>query len=262
MHHVGHEREIARLQAVAVDHRTLPAEHGRDEQRNDGRVGAVGVLPRSEDVEVADADRLETIGGREGLAIILGGQLGGPVGRDGGRQIGLAFAAGRLVAVGAARSGVNQPPHACPTRGIQQGDRAGDARGIGIQRRFDAARHAGQGRLVEDAVDPFDRLGHGLRIDQIALDELDPIAEGVHVREVARAEVIQHADVISPPDQCLGDMRADESRPAGNQKCTHSFSSCFASGVRLAADGTSVIRLFSRRRYGDGQTKYRRAGDG
>src|ERR1035438_5826942 len=49
----------------------------RDEQRNHGRVLAVGILARAEDVEVANANRLEAIRRAERLAIQFAGQLGG-----------------------------------------------------------------------------------------------------------------------------------------------------------------------------------------
>ena len=65
MHDVGHIREVARLPAVAIDRRLPAGQHGRDEQRNHGRVLAVRILPRAEDVEVADRHGLETVRGRE-----------------------------------------------------------------------------------------------------------------------------------------------------------------------------------------------------
>ncbi len=69
--------------ATATRRHRRPAvflEHGRDEQRNHGRIGAIGVLPRAEDVEIADRDRFELVGRGEGLAIEFARQLGGPIG--------------------------------------------------------------------------------------------------------------------------------------------------------------------------------------
>ena len=50
------------------------------------------------------------------------------------------------------------------------------------------------------------RLGHG-RIGKIALHELDAVA---HVARVAGDQAVDNADPLPAPDQCFGDVRADE----------------------------------------------------
>ena len=59
------------------------------------------------------------------------------------------------------------------------------AGGVALQRPLDARRHRGQRGLVEDAIDAFDRSGHRLGVGHVALDELDPVAEAVQVRQEA-----------------------------------------------------------------------------
>ena len=63
--------EVARRGPVAEDHRVLSAPHGVDPSRDHGGVGAVGVLPGPEDVEVAEPDGLEAVGPRPELRIEL-----------------------------------------------------------------------------------------------------------------------------------------------------------------------------------------------
>ena len=96
------------------------------------------------------------------------------------------------------------------------------------KRPLDAQRHGGQGRLVEDAIDAFDRCGDGRGVEDVALEELDAVAEAVQVREPARAEVVEDADAIAAGHQCLGDVGADEAGAAGNEEGSHGIKAGFA----------------------------------
>ena len=58
----------------------------------------------------------------------------------------------------------------------------------------DAAGYGGQGSLVEDDFDAFDSAGDAFGILQIALDELDAVAQMNQIVERPSAEVVQHAD--------------------------------------------------------------------
>ena len=151
---VAHVAEIARLPPVAVDHRLPAGEHGRDEQRDHGRVGAVGVLPRPENVEVAQGDGFESVGGGECLAVKFRGQLGGGIRGQRGDRVGLAFAAVRAGRrrrrwrrhrPPAAPRPAGPRPRASPSRWRR---RRGPPSG-----RSTLERHRGQGRLVKDAID-------------------------------------------------------------------------------------------------------------
>ena len=57
-------REVARLLAVAEDRRPPAGQHFGDELRDHGRVLALRILPRAEDVEVADRHRFQAVGRR------------------------------------------------------------------------------------------------------------------------------------------------------------------------------------------------------
>src|SRR6266545_2150482 len=62
---VGDVGEIARVLAVAVNGRLTGVAERADEERDDAGVGRRWILPRTEDVEVADRDRLEAVEARE-----------------------------------------------------------------------------------------------------------------------------------------------------------------------------------------------------
>ena len=159
--------------SVAENHRLPAGKDGGDEQRNHGRVGAAGILSWPEDVEIADRDRFQPVGGSAGLAVVFGGQFGGPIGRNRCRQVGLAFGTVGLIAVCTGRAGIDHASHAGPASSVQKRQRAGYAGGVGCQGFFDASGYRGQCRLVEDAVDPLNKLGDQIGVDQVSFEEFD-----------------------------------------------------------------------------------------
>jgi len=46
--------------------------------------------------------------------------------------------------------------------------------------------------LVKDQFHAASRLAHGLQVDQVALDQLDAMANRFQVDQAARAEVVEH----------------------------------------------------------------------
>lgn len=69
------EREIARLRTVAVHRRRLVVENGRHKRGDGGCVLTLRVLPRSEDIEIAQGDCFETEALVEGATIHLAGEF-------------------------------------------------------------------------------------------------------------------------------------------------------------------------------------------
>ncbi len=112
VHDVGDVGEVARLFAVAVDDGALAGQQRRDEARDDAGILRAGVLPRAEDVEVAQGHRLEAVGARPHLTVELAGELRRRVGRERLRRHLLLLRQRRLVAVGRTRSGVDEAAHA------------------------------------------------------------------------------------------------------------------------------------------------------
>jgi len=60
-------------------------------------------------------------------------------------------------------------------------------------------------------------LGTLIALD-IALDDLDVVADRVDVRSASGGEVVEHADVMTVGDKPSGEVRADESAPAGDER--------------------------------------------
>jgi hypothetical protein len=78
-HGVGHVSEVARLAAVAVDQGEATLGHEPGEERDDAAIGAGRVLPRAEDVEVAEAHPVQAHRLRIDPDIILAGELAGGI---------------------------------------------------------------------------------------------------------------------------------------------------------------------------------------
>ena len=94
---------------------------------------------------------------------------------------------------------------------------------MAVQGAVDAPLDRGQGSLVKDAIDPRDRPVHGGGVDDIALDQFDTVAEGGQVRQIAGAEIIEHADAVAALDEGFRDMRTNKSGPAGYEESSHAL---------------------------------------
>ena len=60
-----------------------------------------------------------------------------------------------------------------------------------------------------------------LEVPDVALDELEIPGDPCQVLRLSGREVVEDADLVPPPDQGLGDVRADKARPAGDQILRH-----------------------------------------
>ena len=157
LHDVVDVREVARLLAVAVDLERLALERQLEEARDDRRVLRLRVLARPEDVEVAQAHRLEAVEPREDAAVVLRREL-----RDRVRRDRVASAASRPWAASGRR---RRPTTTTRTRRAGPSPRGRPSAGSSVpptltslraHRVVDRARHRAQRRLVEDAVDARD----------------------------------------------------------------------------------------------------------
>src|SRR5208337_410803 len=90
-----------------------------------------------------------------------------------------------------------------------------------LQRTVNAPLDRGQSCLMKDAIDPLNRAVHGRRVYNIALDQLDPIAERSRVGQIAGAEVIEHADAIAAPHEGFRNMGTDKPGAAGYEESSH-----------------------------------------
>jgi len=155
------------------------------------------------------------------LAIHFAGDFCGRIRRKGVGQVGFAFAADSAIAVGGPARGIDDAPHACTTRRVQNRYRAGRACGMAVQGAFDAQGHRRQRRFVKDAIDPADGLGHQRGVGYVALDELDRIEKRFEVHQPPGRKIIDHADAIAARDERFGNVRSNKTGSAGNQDRAH-----------------------------------------
>ncbi len=75
VHDVFNEGEVAALGAVSIDDRGAAFEHGERKLGEHAGVLRRGVLVRTEDVEVADGDRLKAVDAGEAAHVVLAGKF-------------------------------------------------------------------------------------------------------------------------------------------------------------------------------------------
>ena len=132
-HGVGDEGEVAALLAVAVDARGLAAQARRREARHHGGVLALRILARSEHVEVAERDGLESVELVIEPAIDLARVLLERVRRARIRRHRLDLRQLLGVAVGRRRRREDHAPHARLARALEHVERAVDVGAIGAR---------------------------------------------------------------------------------------------------------------------------------
>ena len=131
LHHVVDVAEVAGGFSVAVDvDRRALGERG-EPQRDHGGVGSVRVLPLPEDVEVAQADGREAVAAREDFGVQLVHVLGHRVGGQRLADAILLLGQGGLVAVGGARSSVDEALRPGVARRHQHVEEAVDVAAVG-----------------------------------------------------------------------------------------------------------------------------------
>ena len=216
--HVVDEAEIPRLLAVAEDHRLPLGERRRDEARNHGRVLRAGILPRPEDVEVAEHHRLDP----ERCGRTSGGTARRPASTPRRANSGSGDMVSTFGSIGVspyAEETRRRPPGHAQARAASSTRRVPVALaswlGTGAGQRPGHRRERG---LVEDH---FPTVGgrRSVAVEDAALDHLDVIRQIRQVLPPTRREVVEHAD-RPPREQRARERRTDESRPASHQHVT------------------------------------------
>ena len=225
LHHVVDVAEVAAGLAVAVDlHRFLAQQRG-DPARDDGSIGAVGVLTGAEDVEIAHAGHAHAVAARVGAREQFVGSLGGGVGRE--HVAGDAFHLGQggMVAVDRAGGGVDEGLHLGLAGGVDDFHEAGDVGLERDQRGLHRAGHGAQGGLVQHVVHALDdTVAEGAVADGSFL-ELQAVLscgsggghDGINVGLLAGREVVDGDHRLAGQCQRFGQVRADEACGAGHE---------------------------------------------
>ena len=149
------------------------------------------------------------------------GQLRRGVRRQDLRDLSLVLGHRPLIAIRAARTGVDHATDAILTAGVEQIDRPRGAGGMSLERCLDAARNRCERGLVKDDFHTLHRPRHRVQVAEVGLHEVHSPFE---VREVAKRpcrKVVQHADNMPVLDQPRGKVRPNKSCAACYQIRCH-----------------------------------------
>ena len=111
---------------------------------------------------------------------------------------------------------------------------------------------------MEDDVDAVERPLDRGAIDQVALDELDAVAQVGEILAMARAQIVEHANPIAALDERRRDVRTDETRAAGNQvRCPSTRG--YPTGRSAATQAGKQVLIRAERRTGGPRVRPARA---
>lgn len=213
--------EVAAVGAVAIDNGRFVAHELFHEQRDDGGVGAVGILPAAEDVEIAQPDGFHPVDVGEDVGIEFVDVFGDGVGRQRFTDAVFHFGKGGAVAIGGRAGGVDETFRAGIATGNQHVEESRDVHLVGGEGIVDGAGHRAEGRFVKHVFGTFYCFAAIVQFADIAHDKRQSVAVGFDQRQqvfdFSRGEVVQHRHVVSPFQQLFRQVRADKSRPAGHQ---------------------------------------------
>jgi len=251
LHGVGDVAEVAAGFAVAVDVDGIALEQRGRPFRHHGGIGTLGVLPRAEDVEVAQADGGEAVAAGKHVGIQLVDVFG-----DGVRAERLAdgvFDLGQagVVAIGAAAGGVGEAGDAGVARGDQHVEEAGDVGFVGGDRVFDTARNAAECGLVQDVIDALAGLPAVAQVADVAFDESearplrgrDQALHFIQVALVAGGEVVQPHHFLVQLEQGFEQVAANEAGDAGDQPLFGCFCELTAAGCVGGVHGGLAMEI-------------------
>ena len=198
IHRVGDISEVPALRAVAIDDRGLAGQVCPEETRDHRGVGPVRILPRAEDVEVAQPDELHAVAAGEDAGELFVHGLRERVGRE--RPPFLPFFLGqpRAVAVDAGGGGVDDPPDAGIARRGEDVGGPGHIDGDARRRVLHRPRHRTEGRLVKDDGGSRARPAAGLGVADVRLEKLDPVRAVREIRPLSVGKVVDSPDPGSP----------------------------------------------------------------
>ena len=226
MDRVVNMREVTRLRAVAVDRRRLAGQQRFGKRRDHRRIGAVGILPRAKNIEVAQARRVRAppagIAARPGPHQRLARNLGRRVRaqRLGRHRLNLGQRLG--ITVSRAARSEHHPPHPLGPGRLQHVQRAGGVHVVKRPRLLHTAGHAAQRRLVKHQLGTGGRIREGLAVhDRVFHHPQAPACrrpQRVQVGPIGPRQVVDHHHLRPKGQQGLGQVRTNKARPAGHQR--------------------------------------------
>ncbi len=215
--HVLHVDKIAALLAVAINYRRLAPQHPGDKDWNNRGILGTRVLPGPEDVEVTQADGIEVIELAENLAVLLGGQFLGAVGRQGFPFQAFLLGKSLVIAVDGRRRGKNKAADSFFGGRQQQVQGSGQVDFVGQERFGNRPGYRGQGGLVQDYFHPFGRLPAEFSIPDIAADYFNLAGQVGKIFFPAGGKIIQNPDPAAQVNQFFHQVGTDKTRSTGHQ---------------------------------------------
>ena len=198
----------------------MSCEESRRKERDDAGIRRAGVLPGTEDVEVANGNGLQPVETREHQAILLANQLLQRVRR---KRIGRhRFVLGqrRGVAVNRRRTCEDDALDARTTSRQKDIERGIDVRAMRGQRIGDRPRHRGDRCLMQHVFHVSDGALGKRHVGQIASQKLDTF-DMSQVLTLARDEAVGDTDLVTASTKFLAEMRPYETGAAGHEVRSH-----------------------------------------
>src|SRR5947207_1746637 len=205
--------EIARLPAVAVDRRRLARRHPLEEDRDHTALER-GLLPRAVDVRESQRDVVRAEEPVPTADVFLAGELRDPVRRD---RLPRRVLRRRPVALAVDRPAGRAEDDVRPVRASRlQNLHGAEHVHLGVVfRPFDRCADVGLRREVDADLGPHRRE----QLTRVRADVADVQLRAFrHLLAATGHERVEHVYVFAAGDQRLGDMRADEARPPGDDR--------------------------------------------
>lgn len=233
LHHIADEAEVAAGFAITVDIDGPSGEERRRPTGDDGRIGTVGILPRSEHVEIPQADGGQAVASGEDVGVQLVHVLRHRIRRQRRADHVLDLGQRQAVAIGGTRCRVHEAPRPGVAGCNQHVQETVDVRRIARNRVLDGTRYRPQRGVVQDPVDTLACGTTGRQIADVALDEpvaapafrADDRGHLLQVAPVAGGEIVEADHLLVQKQQMLDQVGTDETCAARDKPtpplCAH-----------------------------------------
>ncbi len=153
---VGDVTEVATVGSIPINEDGLVLKQSSNPFRDDGGVSTFWILPRTEDVEVTQADASHAVASGEDIGVELIYVFRDRIRRERPPDLVLHLRQRRMITIRGAAGGIDKPLHAGVTRRDEHIQKTGDIAGVGADRVLERAGDGAEGRLVEDKIDGGD----------------------------------------------------------------------------------------------------------
>ena len=223
--HIVDVGEVATVLTVAVDDGRLVRHQLLHEEGNHCRIGAVGVLPPAEHVEIAQADGLHSVGFGKDIGIELVHILGDGIGRQGFPDHILNLGERLAVAIGGGAGGIDEPLDAGIATCYQHLQKTRHIYFVRCDRVFDGSGYRTECRLMKYKIDSFNGLAAIIHVADIAHLQGKRFGifhqQGEQVPDLAGGKVVEHRYLMASFQQLFREVRSNKTGSTGDQYISH-----------------------------------------